>query len=465
MEQVKSLTQQVKNKLVAVLKFGDKLKGIGIQTYQRRVHHLLKRFHIVVFIGGFASGKTYIAAREVWFYALLYPGGLIWILVPTYSVGKPIWEEVKKSCPNDKLIVRIDDDGIPPTIKTIFGTTIELRTTNDPELLRGPAVNFAVYEECSSHSREAWQIGVSRVAKTGGRVLIIGTQPKTSDHWVQDLRQIAKNLPKDSNQIAIVDGVTTKENQALTKSQIDFYYSTMKGVYLKRDLESEEIFTEGRVYDVFNEKEHSYEELTQEQQTLIASSYKRLYVAIDFGWDKPAAVLWALYCRWEKQNRECLFCLDELYGRFWKNEKLKQEIEEKNKLWRAVYPGIPLDVSGDPKQPDKIFELSNMGLPVIPAPFTYFGTSYREVTIKFMYDWIFDNKFYVSKKCVNMLDEFQKWTRKGTGTPIDDFDHLLDAGRQIVTRCELNRNVNPNNKKENKTFAVVEDISWAGNFH
>jgi len=59
---------QVRNKLAGVLKFGDKLNGIGIQTYQRRVHHLLKRFHIVVFIGGFASGKTYLAAREVWFY-------------------------------------------------------------------------------------------------------------------------------------------------------------------------------------------------------------------------------------------------------------------------------------------------------------------------------------------------------------------------------------------------------------
>jgi hypothetical protein len=456
--------KEITNKLVGRLKFGDKLKGIGIQTYQRRVHHLLKRYHIVVFIGGFASGKTYLAAREVWYYTFLYPGGLIWILVPTYSVGKPIWDEIKKSCPNDKLIKRIDDDGVPPYIKTIIGTTIELRTTNDPELLRGPAVNFAVYEEGSSHSREAWQIGVSRVAKTGGRVLIIGTQPKTSDHWIQDLRQIAKNTAKDSRQIAIVDGVTTKENNALTKQQIDFYYATMKGVYLKRDLESEEIFSEGRMYDIFSEKEHSYDFLTEEQNVLINSAYKRLYVAIDFGWDKPLGVLWALYCRWEKQNKECLFCLDELYGRFWDNTKLKIEIETKNKEWQAKYPGVSLGILGDPKQPDKIFELVNMGLPVSPAPFGYFGVNYREPTIKFMYDWIFENKFYVSKKCVNMLNEFQKWVRKASGSPIDDFDHLLDCGRQIVTQCEISRKLNPNNKDKNINFAVIDTISWAGNF-
>jgi hypothetical protein len=463
-------------KLVGNISFGDRTKQIGILPYQYRVHKALSKNWIVLAIWGYSGGKTYVGARELVLYTILTPGGLSWILVPVYDLGLPTWEETKRVLYgiSPDIIVGLDEKPPSPTITLATGAKIQLKTGDDPDLLRNFAVNFLLVEEAQKVKEDAWSASWSRVAKTGGKALIIETQPKDPNHWTEKMRNTT------DKHISVIDGITTKDNKALTKEQVKMFYSIFKGDYMLRELEGERIFNQGAIYNTFKENEHTFDDFTPTELEKIENAEKRLFIGIDFGWDKPTGVILALYCKWKEQ--ETLFVLDELYGRFWGKDKLKQEIKEMEKRFFDKFPqfstaipkqmissyGMPVKVptpcpifrTGDPKQPDKIYELSSADFMVEVAPFGFFGREPKEETVKEVYNWLFLNKIYVSRKLTNLIDEFRKWIRKPNGSPIDDHDHLLDALRQIVALILIQNKYSQTSKRDSFLSPIMEDIQW-----
>lgn len=111
-------------------------------------------------------------------------GGRIWWIAPTFKIGKPIWRDLVLACrPIAKSINKTDH-----AIELVTGGTIDLKSADDPDSLRGDGLDGVVLDEVADISEEAWKQAI-RPALTDkqGWGVLIGT-PK-GFNWVHELFQ------------------------------------------------------------------------------------------------------------------------------------------------------------------------------------------------------------------------------------------------------------------------------------
>jgi hypothetical protein len=157
---------------------------------QSRVFLSRARFRVLV--AGRRFGKTYLSIPELIRKVYAKPKSLAWYMAPTYRQAKQIaWKELKEKA-QPYLVGKPNETDL--AVDLIGGGSIALRGTENYDSLRGPGLDFAVFDEYADMDPRAWtEVIRPMLSDREGSALWIGT-PKGMNHF-HDLFQSAKITP------------------------------------------------------------------------------------------------------------------------------------------------------------------------------------------------------------------------------------------------------------------------------
>lgn len=170
---------------------------------------------------------------------------------------------------------------------------------------------------------------------------------------------------------------------------------------------------DGLVYENWKEESFDIDELRRNPDVVSA-------FGLDFGYTNDPS---ALFCGLLDQVNKRLYVFDEMYEKGMSNKMIAEKI-------RAL--GYAKErITADAAEPKSIDELRFMGLHVK-------GARKGKDSVKNGIQWIQDLEIIIHPQCVNFITEISNytWDKDKFGatlnTPIDDFNHLLDAMRYAL---------------------------------
>jgi phage terminase large subunit len=176
--------------------------------------------------------------------------------------------------------------------------------------------------------------------------------------------------------------------------------------------------TEGLVYKEFNRERHLYDKLPN-------ISFVEKYLGIDFGFTNPTGIIYLL------EDRDKNYYIDdEWYKVGQTNEQIIQQAV--NFKANRVYP--------DPEAPERILEMTNKGLNVMPVVKGKDSVVNGIIKVR---ELLKQNRLFINKKCLNTIWEFETYRypdkhseSNESEEPIKDNDHLMDALRYVIMSLE-----------------------------
>lgn len=158
-----------------------------LHEMQQQVFTDPSRFKVVVC--GRQWGKTVLGA--IMCVSEAARGGDAWWVAPSFPIGELGWRIVDELC---RQIPGTHFEGRPANRITLpTGGTIQLRSADNPDSLRGATLNGVVFDEAAQAKPEAWPTLEPTLAIRSGWAMFIST-PKGLN-WFHDLYQDAQALP------------------------------------------------------------------------------------------------------------------------------------------------------------------------------------------------------------------------------------------------------------------------------
>jgi hypothetical protein len=151
------------------------------------------RFRVCV--AGRRSGKSYLSVGELTRAARSGFGKLVWGIYPSYRLAKQtVWAALKSAIPPRWVATKSEID-LSITLRG-YGSTIALRSADNPDALRGVGLNFVVLDEFSNIDHITWsEVIRPALADRQGGALIMGSprgynalydlysQALETEHW------------------------------------------------------------------------------------------------------------------------------------------------------------------------------------------------------------------------------------------------------------------------------------------
>lgn len=170
---------------------------------------------------------------------------------------------------------------------------------------------------------------------------------------------------------------------------------------------------DGLVYENWKEESFDITELVKRHDVVSA-------FGLDFGYTNDPS---ALFCGLLDQTNKRLYVFDEMYEKGMSNKAIAEKI---------IQLGYGKErITADSQEPKSIDELRFMGLRIK-------GARKGKDSVKNGIQWIQDLEIIIHPRCVNFITEISNYTwdkdKFGTtlNTPVDDFNHLLDAMRYAL---------------------------------
>jgi predicted phage terminase large subunit-like protein len=155
----------------------------ALHPKQREVADSTARFKVVA--AGRQVGKTSLGAAMC--VAEAAKGGDVWWVAPSYPIGELGWKVIDGLC---RQIPQTRFEGRPVFRITLpTGGTIQLRSADNPDSLRGATLNGVVFDEAAQAKELAWPTLRPTLAVRRGWAMFIST-PKGLN-WFHDLYQDA----------------------------------------------------------------------------------------------------------------------------------------------------------------------------------------------------------------------------------------------------------------------------------
>lgn len=154
-----------------------------------------------------------------------------------------------------------------------------------------------------------------------------------------------------------------------------------------------------------------------ERQNCVIRDKLKTRCGLDFGYTNDPTASPIMF--FDAENKK-LYIWDELYQKGLSNRKIHQELSSMGYGKERF--------TGDSAEPKSIDELKGLGLRIK-------GAKKGKDSVKNGIQWIQDLEIIVHPRCVNFLTEISNYTwdkdkfGKTLNTPIDDFNHLMDAMR------------------------------------
>lgn len=156
---------------------------------QRQIFDSDARFRVVV--AGRRFGKTFLSMWEIAKFAR-YPNRKIFYIAPTYRQAKQIiWEDLKQQLVHKRWAKKINESDLSITL--VNNTKIYLRSSDNPDSLRGVSMDFMIMDEAAMIDPRMWQeICRPALSDKQGHGLFI-TTPRGMN-WIYDLYTDAGHL-------------------------------------------------------------------------------------------------------------------------------------------------------------------------------------------------------------------------------------------------------------------------------
>lgn len=286
------------------------------------------RFKVVV--AGRRWGKTKLAAA--WLIAGAKKSDSVnWYVAPSYQMAKQIiWTDLKNSV-NRSQVKRIYDSDLRIVFKN--GAVIQCKGADNPDSLRGVALDRVCMDEFQDIDPEAWQQAIRpTLTSTNGIGLIIGT-PKSFNYLYQLYVKGTSEAPEDRDWMSWQ--FPTISSPFIPESEIDAAKRDMDVKSFRQEFLASFEGMSGRVYHAFDRNSH-------------VGEYKfnpdlPIWVGQDFNVDPMTS------CIMQPQKNGEVWVVDEIFLPNSNVEEVSREIERR--YWRyqnkvSIFP----DPSGQQRQ-------------------------------------------------------------------------------------------------------------------
>jgi len=384
------------------------------------------RFKVV--IAGRRFGKTFLAIRQLCYYART-PNKEIFYITSSYRAAKMIvWKPLKKRLLELRWVKKINEAELSITLKN--GSTISLKGGENPDALRGPSLFYVVIDEASEVPPELWQEVIRpALADQQGHALFIGT-PKGKSNWTFDLFNIQYEYPDVWKSWQF----TTLEGGFVKPEEIEQAKKDMSLKQFRQEFEATFETAENRVAWAFD-RQYNCKVLDNVDTSII-------HIGMDFNVSPATAAIFV-------ERGETAYQIDEVVMYSSNTNEMVEEIDLRYpRSKKFVYPdpaGSQRRTSANGKTDHTI--LHNAGY-VVKAPRAHDAVRDRINAINARFcsaDGI--RHLYVDPKCKYSIESLEKFSFKdGTQVPDKDsgFDHMFDAMSYYVAfRWKIKRDIDP----------------------
>lgn len=406
--------------------------------FQKKVRRAIKSGKKVVLVGGgVRSGKTYCGARESWGLTFAL-GGRGWIVSPTEDMGKAPEAEFIAATPNWRLIR--NHSLRDRKFELITGATIEVKSANNPDALRGFKVNWIWTDEHAYNSGYVHDVLSGRLLDTDG-VMLITTTPKGCGFLYHDvyLKSLPNSPTYDSRYFSVHAKTMDNTHVPLAHRKSRLKEWKDKGKFAQQELEGIFVALEGLVYDNWNDKEGivTDEALTREQR---ANAIWLL--SIDFGWDAPTAIYLIA------KVQETYYVWDEIYQRKMEIDDIVEGIRDMENRHKCGF----VTRYADSKAARDRATLNRKG---IQTKASSQKPGDVDKGIQILYGLINRRQWKVHKRCIMGLRELGMYSYSNvTHRPIDAHNNAMDAWRYVVLGEERKERLVQTTKRTRKIKPV-----------
>ena len=373
---------------------------------QSKIFSDQNRFRCVA--AGRRFGKTYLSLWEIARVARL-PGQKVYYIAPTYRMAKQIlWDEIKEQMLARRWVKKVNESDLSLRLKN--GSVISLRSADNPDSMRGVALDFAVLDEAAYMDRETWTHVIRpTLSDRNGGALFIST-PRGYD-WFHELWTGAH-----SQQDYSAYQFTTIEGGNVTPAEVESAKSELDEMTFRQEYEASFENASHSIYHAFN-----MSNVVQYKDEIP----KHVMVGIDFNVDPCTAIVCA-------KVDQTLHVIDEIILPNSNTAELATEIVTRYRNHRiTAFP----DAAGRQRRSSAggktdILILEEAGIPT-RAPRTNPAVIDRINTVnRLLCDANGERRLFVDPSCKRVIEMFQKMEYKA-GTRIPDknsgYDHSADA--------------------------------------
>lgn len=234
------------------------------------------RFKVVV--AGRRAGKSYASIASLAKHAR-FPNKRCLYIAPTYRMAKQIiWDDLKGFLSDVNWVRKINESEL--TITLVNGSTIMLRSADNPDSIRGIGVDHLVIDEAADIPRleDTWRAVIRpTLSDRSGSALIVGT-PKGRNFYY-DLYNDAKHQPDwHSWQF------TTAQGGIVSQAELDQAKRDLDDRTYRQEFEATFVEFTGQIYYAFGD--HNIQSMAVPVDQRVP-----LHVGIDFNYSPLCAVI------------------------------------------------------------------------------------------------------------------------------------------------------------------------------
>lgn len=268
------------------------------------------RFKVVV--AGRQSGKTALGACLAVGEAAKN-GGDVWWVAPSFPVGDLGWRIIHDLCaqiPGTRV------EGRPVWRITLrSGGTLQLRSADNPDSLRGATLSMVIFDEAAIAKSEAWPVLRPTLSIRQGKAIFISTPKGTN--WFYDLYQDAANLDDWARW-----RFPSTANPHLPPSDVESARQTMSSLIFSQEYDAEFIATATglfhaewfRHYRVQFEGDEKFYVLGTGE--VISDASCQTFHTVDLAWTISETADYTVISTWKVTPKRQMLLVDMLRGHF-----------------------------------------------------------------------------------------------------------------------------------------------------
>lgn len=411
---------------------------MNYNLYPKQGRFVGSQAHVLAFVAGIGSGKSlcgclrglmasygYIGQRQI-----VPTPNLGIITAPTYQMLRDATLRTFKEAAGD-LLADFNKTEMRATLTN--GSEVLFRSTDNPEVLRGPSVTWAMMDEAALSSKLSFNILFGRLRQFGrfGH-LWLTTTPKGRD-WIYEM---FVQHPAAGWKLF---RMTTSENLSLAREIVEAWGEAYSGDFYQQELLGEFVAFAGLIYPEFSRDYHM-----RSQQP---SEYKAFYAGVDWGFTNPGVILVAG---------------EDYDGRLWlvhEEYQRQRHIDDWTLIAKDLHETYQLSALWcDPSKPDYIAQFRDAGLPAQKADNTV-STGLQAVRRRLTRRADGEPRLLMLPSIAATSKEMEQYSwRKGKGDdayleePVKANDHGADALRYLVMGVDDADNA-VNLKSETRKYA------------
>lgn len=281
-------------------------------------------------------------------------GGDVWWVAPSFPIGELGWKIIDELC---RQIPGTRFEGRPVFRITLpSGGTIQLRSADNPDSLRGATLNGVVFDEAAQAKPEAWPTLEPTLAIRGGWAMFISTPRGTN--WFRDLYEDAQSLDGWATWRFPSASSPYMKPQSLERARKRHSGLWFSQEYLAEFIASDETQFHAEWIQHYRTRLEGEDRLFVLGDEVVPLSTCSTFHTVDLAWSQAEDADYTVISSWAVTKRSHLILLDVIRGHF-----EGPDVVPKMRLAYDKWGGLVV-VEKATRQMSIIQEAVRMGLPI-----------------------------------------------------------------------------------------------------